>query len=73
MSPLKQRVANGEVVSPFSLKGAKQIHQKQQIAVEKSRLHILLLFGLNMIQGYETTFPIPLALSTSGNMELVER
>jgi beta-glucosidase len=73
MSPLEQRIANGEVGGLFGMKGAKQIHQKQQISVEKNRLHIPLLFVLNVIQGYETTFPIPLALSTSWNMELVER
>jgi beta-glucosidase len=73
MSPLEQRIANGEVGGLFGMKGAKQIHQKQQIAVEKSSLHIPLLFGLYVIQGYETTFPIPLALSTSWNMELIER
>ena len=55
------------------MKGAKLIREKQQVAVEKSRLHIPLLFGLDVIHGYETTFPIPLALSTSWNMELIER
>ncbi len=73
MSPLEQRIANGEIGGLFGMKGAKQIREIQQIAVEKSRLHIPLLFGLDVIHGYETTFPIPLALSTSWNMELIER
>ncbi len=73
LSPLEQRIAKGEIGGLFGMKGAKQIREKQQIAVEKSRLHIPLLFGLDVIHGYETTFPIPLALSTSWNMELIER
>ena len=73
LSPLEQRIAKGEIGGLFGMKGAKLIREKQQIAVEKSRLHIPLLFGLDVIHGYETTFPIPLALSSSWNMELIER
>lgn len=73
LSPMDQRIAKGEIGGLFGMKGAKLIREKQQIAVEKSRLHIPLLFGLDVIHGYETTFPIPLALSTSWNMELIER
>jgi beta-glucosidase len=73
LSPLELRIAKGEIGGLFGMKGAKLIREKQQIAVEKSRLHIPLLFGLDVIHGYETTFPIPLALSTSWNMELIER
>ena len=73
LSPMDQRIAKGEIGGLFGMKGAKLIREKQQIAVEKSRLHIPLLFGLDVIHGYETTFPIPLALSSSWNMELIER
>ena len=73
LNPLEQRIAKGEIGGLFGMKGAKQIREKQQIAVEKTRLHIPLLFGLDVIHGYETTFPIPLALSTSWNLELIER
>jgi beta-glucosidase len=73
LSPVEQRIAKGEIGGLFGMKGAKLIREKQKIAVEKSRLHIPLLFGLDVIHGYETTFPIPLALSTSWNMELLER
>lgn len=73
LTPLEQRIARGELGGLFGMKGAKLIREKQQIAVEKSRLHIPLLFGLDVIHGYETTFPIPLALSTSWNPELVEK
>ena len=73
LSPMEQRIAKGEIGGLFGMKGAKLIREKQQIAVEKSRLHIPLLFGLDVIHGYETTFPIPLALSSSWNIELIER
>lgn len=73
LSSMEQRIAKGEIGGLFGMKGVKLIREKQQIAVEKSRLHIPLLFGLDVIHGYETTFPIPLALSTSWNMELIER
>jgi len=68
MSPLEQRIASGEIGGLFGMKGAKQIREIQQIAVEKSRLHIPLLFGLDVIHGYETTFPIPLAIVFRMNM-----
>ncbi|MDD5870332.1 MAG: beta-glucosidase BglX [Bacteroidales bacterium] len=45
----------------------------QRIAVEKSRLGIPILFGFDVIHGLSTTFPIPLAMSTSWNMPLIER
>ena len=45
----------------------------QRIAVEQSRLHIPLLFGMDVIHGYETVFPIPLALSCSWDMEAIRR
>jgi beta-glucosidase len=73
MSPMDQRIAKGEIGGLFGMKGAALIRAKQQVAVEKSRLHIPLLFGLDVIHGYETTFPIPLALSTSWDTELIER
>ena len=45
----------------------------QHIAVEESRLGIPLLIGADVIHGYRTTFPIPLAESCSWNLELLER
>ena len=73
LSPMEQRIAKGEIGGLFGMKGSKQIREMQKVAVEKSRLKIPLLFGLDVIHGYETTFPIPLALATSWNMELIER
>jgi len=73
MSPMDQRIAKGEIGGLFGMKGASLIRAKQKVAVEKSRLHIPLLFGLDVIHGYETTFPIPLALSTSWDTDLIEQ
>lgn len=66
-------VARGEAGGTFNVKGAAKAAELQHIAVEKSRLGIPLLIGLDVIHGYETVFPIPLALSCSWDMEAIER
>ena len=66
----------GEIVKVgglFNLKGADRIREMQELAVNNSRLGIPLLFGMDVIHGYETVFPIPLALSCSWNMETIEK
>ena len=65
---LEESVAQGFV---SSCAGADE--KLQRLAVEKSRLGIPLLFGLDVIHGFSTTFPIPLGTSTSWNIELIER
>ncbi|MBO4434441.1 MAG: beta-glucosidase BglX [Bacteroidales bacterium] len=69
---VEDRIAGGEVGGLFNVKGAAEIRRYQEIAVEKSRLGIPLIFGMDVIHGYETTFPIPLGLSCSWDMEAVE-
>lgn len=59
------RIAKGEVGGLFNLKGVDKIREAQRIAVEESRLGIPLIFGMDVIHGYETVFPIPLAISCS--------
>ena len=66
------RIRNGEVGGLFNLKGVDRIREVQRLAVEESRLGIPLLFGMDVIHGYETVFPIPLGLSCSWDMEAVE-
>lgn len=66
-------VARGEVGGTFNIKGAQKIKELQRIAVEKSRLGIPLLLGMDVIHGYETVFPIPLALSCSWDMDAIEQ
>jgi len=58
-------VAKGQVGSMLNVVGAEKTNHYQHIAMEKSRLHIPILFGLDVIHGHRTTFPIPLALAAS--------
>ena len=72
-SDYKEMVAKGQVGSILNMSGAAQTNAMQKIAVEQSRLHIPLIFGLDIIHGYRTSFPIPLGLSASWNPDLIER
>ena len=72
-SDVAEDIRQGRVGGLFNLKGAGAIREVQRIAVEESRLGIPLLFGMDVIHGYETVFPIPLALSCSWDMEAIER
>ncbi|MFA6813636.1 MAG: beta-glucosidase BglX [Bacteroidaceae bacterium] len=65
-------IRNGQLGGLFNLKGAAAIKELQQIAVEKSRLGIPLLFGMDVIHGYTTVFPIPLAMSCSWDIAAIE-
>ena len=62
-SNVAKRIRAGEVGGLFNLKGVERIREVQRQAVEESRLGIPLLFGMDVIHGYETVFPIPLGLS----------
>ena len=72
-SNIGQAVAKGQVGGTCNIKGAEKIRELQRVAVEESRLGIPLLLGMDVIHGYETVFPIPLALSCSWDMEAIER
>jgi beta-glucosidase len=65
-----QLAANGEMGSMLNVPAAR-IHAYQQAAVEKSRLHIPLLFGADVIHGYRTVYPVPLALAAGFDPDLV--
>ncbi|WP_198679983.1 beta-glucosidase BglX [Aureibaculum luteum] len=71
-SDIAGKIEKGLVGGLFNIKSAASIHEIQKIAVEKSRLKIPLLFGMDVIHGYKTTFPIPLGLSSSWDMDLIE-
>lgn len=71
-SNVAKRIRAGEVGGLFNLKGVERIRDVQKQAVEESRLGIPLLFGMDVIHGYETVFPIPLGLSCTWNMKAVE-
>lgn len=64
-SDVGRLVAEGRVGAVLNIKGVDKIEALQKIAVEDSRLGIPLIFGMDVIHGYETVFPIPLALSCS--------
>jgi len=63
----------GRVGAYLGVVGAERTRRLQQVAVEQSRLGIPLLFGLDVIHGFRTTFPIPLAEAATWNPALVER
>ena len=65
-------LAKGQVGALFNVTKASQVNAFQHVAVEKSRLHIPVLFGLDVIHGFRTEFPIPLGLASTWNPSLVE-
>ena len=71
-SDVAKRIRNGEVGGLFNLNGVERIREVQRQAVEESRLGIPLLFGMDVIHGYETIFPIPLGLSCTWDMKAIE-
>ena len=72
-SDIAKKIREGKVGGLFNIKGVEKIRDVQKIAVENSRLKIPLLFGMDVIHGYQTAFPIPLGLSCSWNMQAIER
>ncbi|MCM1505090.1 MAG: beta-glucosidase BglX [Muribaculum sp.] len=72
-SNIGQAVAEGRAGGTFNVKGAEKVLALQKIAVEKSRLGIPLIIGMDVIHGYETIFPIPLAMAATWDMQAVER
>lgn len=72
-SQLAKKIKEGKVGGLFNIKGVEKIKYVQQVAMEQSRLKIPLIFGMDVIHGYETVFPIPLGLSCTWDMNLVER
>lgn len=65
-------IKKGNIGGIFNLKGVESIRAMQEVAVTDSRLGIPLLVGMDVIHGYETVFPIPLALSCSWDSLAVE-
>tara|TARA_R110001583_G_scaffold43236_2_gene137562 strand:- start:5160 stop:7481 length:2322 start_codon:yes stop_codon:yes gene_type:complete len=72
-SDIGDKIEKGLVGALFNIKSVKSIKEMQKIAIEKSRLKIPLIFGMDVIHGYETTFPIPLGLSCSWDMSMIEK
>jgi len=72
-SNIAQKIREGKVGGLFNIKSLQKIKDVQKIAVENSRLKIPMIFGMDVIHGYETTFPIPLGLSCTWDMNLIEK
>lgn len=72
-SNIAKKIEEGKVGGLFNIKTVEKIREVQKIAVEKSRLGIPLIFGMDVIHGYETTFPIPLGLSCSWDMAMIKK
>lgn len=72
-SDLENKVKRGEVGGFFSLTSPQKIRKAQDLAVNHTRLKIPLIFGLDVIHGYKTTFPIPLGMSATWDMPLIEK
>ncbi len=70
---LVDRIRAGTVGSIFNATGARLTHQLQEIAITQSPTKIPLLFGLDVIHGFRTTFPVPLAEASSWDPEAVYR
>jgi beta-glucosidase len=66
-------IRKGEVGALFNITTARQVNAFQHVAVEQSRLHIPLLFGLDVIHGFRTEFPIPLGLASTWDADLVQQ
>lgn len=69
---VEQKIKDGKVGGIFGIRGPEKVKEAQKIAVETSRLGIPLLVGMDVIHGHQTMFPIPLGLSCSWDLELIE-
>ncbi len=69
---VEEAVAAGRIGSMLNVTGAAESNRLQKIAVEKSRLHIPIIFGLDVIHGYRTIFPIPLGMASAWDPASVE-
>lgn len=72
-SNVAKKIQAGKLGGLFNIKSAAKIRNIQQIAVEQSRLKIPLLFGMDVVHGYQTAFPIPLGLSSSWDMKMIKK
>ncbi|WP_189603075.1 beta-glucosidase BglX [Salinimicrobium marinum] len=69
---VEAKIRAGNVGGIFGVSSPEKVRQAQELAVKNSRLGIPLLIGSDVIHGYKTTFPIPLGLSSSWDMDLIE-
>jgi beta-glucosidase len=70
---VEDKMKRGEIGGIFGLYGTANVSKMQDLAVKESRLHIPLIFGLDVIHGHRTIFPIPLGVSATWDMGLIEQ
>ncbi len=70
---VEAKIKKGDIGGIFGVWGTDYIGKAQELAVKNSRLHIPLIFGLDVIHGHRTIFPIPLGMSATWDMGLIER
>ncbi len=70
---VEQKIKEGKVGGLFGVIGQEKVRQAQELAIKNSRLGIPLLIGSDVIHGHKTIFPIPLALSCSWDMPLIQQ
>jgi beta-glucosidase len=70
---VEEKIKKGQVGGIFSMTTPSRIRKAQEIAVTQTRLKIPLIFGQDVIHGYKTTFPIPLGLSCTWDMDLIQK
>ncbi|HRN57313.1 MAG TPA: glycoside hydrolase family 3 N-terminal domain-containing protein, partial [Agriterribacter sp.] len=69
---VESKIKKGQVGGIFSMASVNRIRKTQELAVTQTRLKIPIIFGMDVIHGYKTMFPIPLGLSCTWDMELIE-
>ena len=72
-SDIGKKIKEGKVGGLFNIKSVEKVREMQKLAIDQSRLKIPLIFGMDVIHGYQTTFPIPLGLAASWDMPLIEQ
>ncbi len=70
---LRDLIAKGQLGSLLNVTGATETNALQRIAMTQSRLKIPLLFGLDVIHGYRTIFPVPLGMASTWDPQLIEQ
>ena len=70
---VESKIKKGQVGGMFSFTTPQKIRKAQEIAVNQTRLKIPIIFGQDVIHGYKTTFPIPLGLSCTWDLPMIER
>ena len=70
---VEENIKKGYVGGLFGIYGPEKVRKAQDLAVKNSRLHIPLIFGLDVIHGHKTIFPIPLGLSATWDLDLIEK